>query len=121
MRGSARFGLALALLLGYAAPAGAHAFLVRAWPAVGSKVHAPRAEVRLRFTEELSVSDCEVRVLDQTGKRVDGGRTLGDPSDPRVLRVSVHALGPGTYKVIWRAMAPDHHVTEGDFSFTVIP
>jgi len=36
-----------------------------------------------------------------------------------VMRVSLPKLDPGRYKVTWRALSVDTHVTEGDFTFEV--
>jgi methionine-rich copper-binding protein CopC len=44
-----------------------------------------------------------------------------DPSDNSLLRLSVRPLRPGTYRVKWRVLSIDSHVTEGDFTFNVAP
>ena len=38
-----------------------------------------------------------------------------------MLRVTLAPLAPGTYRVVWRVLSVDTHVTEGDFTFTVVP
>ncbi len=122
MRAIARaVGLVAALLLAAAAAAGAHAFLERADPRVGSTVKTPPAQVRLWFTQPLEPAFSTVRVLDGAGRQVDKQNVAVDPGKPELLTVSMPALGPGTYKVIWRVLSVDTHVTEGDFTFTVAP
>ncbi len=113
--------LASALLLAAVAGAGAHAFLDRAEPRVGSTVKTPPAQVRLWFTQPLEPAFSTVRVLDGSGRQVDKRDVTVDPGKPDLLTVSVPALGPGTYKVVWRVLSVDTHVTEGDFTFTVAP
>ncbi|MEK7364383.1 MAG: copper resistance CopC family protein [candidate division NC10 bacterium] len=113
--------VALALLLTGAAGAGAHAFLDRADPRAGSTVKVAPAQVRIWFTESLEPAFSSVRVLDQAGRRVDKGDSQVDPTNLRLLRVSLPPLPPGTYKVIWRVLSVDSHVTEGDFTFRVTP
>jgi hypothetical protein len=103
------------------APAWAHAFLDRAVPAVGSTVHAPPTEIRLLFTQRLEPAFCRLRVLDRNGAPVDRGDSRVDASDGTLLRVSVPALAPGSYRVTWRVLSVDSHVTEGDFTFDVAP
>ena len=44
-----------------------------------------------------------------------------DPADPKHLAVSVTALPTGRYRVVWRVISVDTHVTEGDFTFDVAP
>jgi copper resistance protein C len=111
--------LLLAAMCIASAPAAAHAFLDHALPAVGSTVHeAPRA-IRLWFTEQLEPAFSSVRVLDKSGKEVDAGDSHVDAADPMVLAASVPALAPGTYRVLWRVVSIDTHVTEGDFTFDI--
>jgi methionine-rich copper-binding protein CopC len=117
-----RFLLAtIALSLGAPAPVSAHAFLDHAVPSVGGKVRAPPGEVTLRFTEKLEPAFCSVRVLDARGERVDKADARVDGGDPALLRVSLRAIPAGRYKVIWRVVSVDTHVTEGDFTFEVAP
>jgi len=113
--------VALVLLLMGAAGAGAHAFLDRADPRAGSTVKVAPAQVRIWFTESLEPAFSTVRVLDQAGRQVDKGDSQVDPTNLRLLRVSLPPLPPGTYKVIWRVLSVDSHVTEGDFTFRVAP
>jgi len=114
---------AVALFTSLAVPAGAlaHAFLDRAVPAVGSKVHGQPTEVRLRFSQPLEPAFSAVRVLDAGGKQVDRKDKRLDPADASVLRVSLPPLAPGVYRVVWRVLSADTHVTEGDYSFEVAP
>jgi methionine-rich copper-binding protein CopC len=99
----------------------AHAFLDRAAPAVGSTVRGQPVEVRLRFTQELEPAFSTVRVLDKNGKQVDSMDKQVDRSVAAVLKVSLPPLAPGTYRVVWRVLSVDTHVTEGDFTFEVAP
>ena len=42
-----------------------------------------------------------------------------DAADKSLMTVSVPTLPPGTYKVVWSAVAVDTHHTTGTFTFTV--
>ena len=101
--------------------AGAHAFLDHATPAVGSAVRASPAQVKLWFTQQLEPAFSTARVADRTGKQVDKGDSEVDRTDAAQLRVSLPQLAPGTYRVTWRVLSVDSHVTEGDFTFDVVP
>jgi copper resistance protein C len=101
------------------APAVAHAFLDHAQPAVGSTVHESPKQVRLWFTEPLEPAFCRVRVVDASGKDVDAGDSHVDASNASILAATVHALPPGTYRVVWRVVSVDTHVTEGDYTFDI--
>ena len=99
----------------------AHAFLDHAAPAVGSTVHAPPAQVRLWFTQQLEPAFSSVRVVDRSDRRVDRGDAKVDARDGTILQVSVPALAPGRYRVVWQVLSVDTHVSEGDFTFDVAP
>ena len=114
-------GLLASLLLAVASGAGAHAFLDRAEPRVGGHVRTPPAQVTLWFTERLEPAYSRVKVVNEAGQQVDRGDAGVDATDPRVLRVSLAPLRSGPYKVIWRVLSVDTHVTEGDFTFRVAP
>jgi methionine-rich copper-binding protein CopC len=121
-----RFGILLLapvmLLCGMAgAPAHAHAFLDHAEPAVGSTVRASPATVRLRFTEGIEPAFSTIRVLDRQGRQVDKGDQHVGGDDATQMTVSLPPLPAGVYKVVWRVVSVDTHVTEGDFTFTVTP
>jgi methionine-rich copper-binding protein CopC len=104
-----------------ALPAAAHSFLDHAVPAVGSTLKTAPGEVRLWFTEDLEPAFSNVSVVDPSGTRVDRDDKQVDAADKKLLKVSVPNLGKGSYKVIWRVLSVDGHVTEGDFKFQVEP
>ena len=116
--------LALTVLVSLAAlsHAAAHAFIDHTDPAVGGTVRQSPAEVRLWFTEGLEAGFSSLRVFDAAGKQVDKKDARVDPKNPRQFTVSLPgSLGAGTYKVVWRVVATDTHVTQGDFTFRVDP
>src|SRR5207249_1909700 len=105
----------------FASHAGAHAFLDHAAPAVGSTVHGSPPQLKLWFTQRLEPAFSTVRVLDRNGKQVDKGDAQVDHADGTLLAVPLPQLASGTYRVRWRVLSVDTHVTEGDFSFVVAP
>ena len=113
--------VALAAAVLAASDAGAHAFLDHARPAVGSTVHGSPAQLKLWFTQQLEPAFSTVQVLDRGGQRVDKADAKVDASDATVLELSRPPLAPGTYRVTWRVLSVDTHVTEGDFTFDVAP
>jgi methionine-rich copper-binding protein CopC len=115
---------ARAALLAFLASPGAvlaHAFLDHAVPAVGSRIRTPPSEIRLQFSQPLEPAFSSVRVLDAGGKQVDRMDKRLDPSDASLLKVSVPRLAPGVYRVVWRVLSVDTHVSQGDFTFEVAP
>ena len=96
-----------------------HAFLERADPAVGSTIQTSPSEVRIRFTENIEPAVSSVQVFDASGKEVDKSDLHLDRSDHALLHISLPRLGAGTYKVVWRVVSVDTHVTNGSFTFRV--
>src|SRR5476649_2656135 len=114
------FRLSLPILLALvlaAPPACAHAVLERASPAVGSTVHTAPGELTLRFTERIEPAFSTLQVTGPGGERVDAGGMRVDEREKMVLHAPLKPLTPGTYKVVWRAVSVDSHVTNGDFKF----
>jgi methionine-rich copper-binding protein CopC len=112
----------LGLALACASPlVAAHAFLDHAVPRVGSEVHGSPPDVALYFTQKLEPAFSTVRVTDAEGRQVDRGDKRVDGADGSVLRVSLPPLPPGTYRVRWRVLSVDTHVSQGDFTFKVVP
>ena len=98
----------------------AHAFLQRAEPSVGSTIQTSPSEVQIRFTENIEPAFSSIQVFDASGKEVDKRDVHLDRSDHALLHVSLPQLGAGTYKVVWRVVSVDTHVTNGNFTFRVV-
>ena len=56
----------------------------------------------------------------RSGRQVDGRNAAVDDDDRKHLWVSMVSVPPGRYRVIWRVVSVDTHVTEGDFTFDVV-
>ena len=110
----------VACVLGFGVgAAGAHSVLDRTDPRAGVTVKAAPSQVRLWFTGGLEPAYSRVQVLDAAGHRADLGDGGVDDANRALLRVSVPPLAPGAYRVVWRVLSVDSHVTEGQFSFRV--
>ena len=114
-----RAAVALAALLLGTGAAWGHAFLERAEPRVGGTVKTAPTQVRLWFTETLEPAFSTLEVLNQSGERVDLGPARVDAATPVLLQVALKPLGPGAYRVKWRVLSVDTHVTAGDFTFRI--
>lgn len=97
----------------------AHAFIDHADPPVGRTVHPAPAAIRLWFTQELEPAFSRVQVFDANDQRVDRNDSHVDPKDRTELAASLKPLPPGSYKVVWRVVSVDTHVTEGHYTFKV--
>ena len=116
-------GIAIALLLP-AAPAQAHAALVRSDPSDGAALSLAPSAVRLAFNEPVSAIGPGLRVFAIDGTRVDLARAPEradiDTADPSVLAVALPTdLPDGGYVVAWRVRSADGHAVSGTLRFTV--
>ena len=107
------------IVLTGAARVEAHAFIKDAEPGVGSTIQASPSEVRIRFTENVEPAFSSIQVFDASGKEVDKRDVHLDRSDGALLHVSLPPLIAGIYKVVWRVVSVDTHVTNGSFTFRV--
>ncbi|HLG89702.1 MAG TPA: copper homeostasis periplasmic binding protein CopC [Alphaproteobacteria bacterium] len=103
-----------------AGPAGAHAFLDHADPAVGAQIPGSPKVVRLWFTERVEPKFSKVAVTTASGVPVKTGPIALSPSDASELDLPLAGpLAPGSYKVSWQVVSTDTHRTQGDFTFEV--
>ena len=107
------------ILLTASARLKAHAFLKDADPRVGSTIQTSPTEIRIRFTENIEPAVSSIQVFDVSGKEVDKRDLHLDRSDRALLHISLPQLDVGTYKVVWRVVSVDTHVTNGNFTFRV--
>ena len=110
-------GLAgVALALAPAAPATAHASLVKTDPAEGQVLSESPRVARLTFDETVSATAGGVQMYDARGKAVESKASARDT----VLTVDVpDTLAEGTYVVSWRVVSADGHPVAGALTFSV--
>lgn len=97
----------------------AHAFLVRAIPAVGAAVRTAPRQLSLFYTEAVVPHFCQVSIRGPGGAALPVGHPHTERGHPRVLLVRLPQLASGHYVVTWHAVSTDTHRTEGRFGFTV--
>jgi methionine-rich copper-binding protein CopC len=120
-RGRARLAAALiALACGLAAPPAvpAHAIIMASTPRHREEVAGPPRLV-LRFNSRIEKHLSSTTLLGPDGRAVAlAGREPDTPAD--TLAYPLPPLGPGAYRVKWRVLATDGHLTDGVLSFTVV-
>jgi methionine-rich copper-binding protein CopC len=98
----------------------AHAFVDHAEPTVGRKIRSAPTQVKIWFTEKLEPALSKIQVFDGSGREVDKRDVKIDQSNAGLLTVSLLELKPGKYRVEWRAVSVDTHVTTGNFTFELL-
>lgn len=117
MRRSAAVLLLLAALR--AAPASAHAILVRS--SIGDRPVAAgtAAAVTLRFNAGIEARLSKVVLID--ARHTERPLSVAPGANAGELTVDVPALEPGTYGLRYRVLAADGHLTDGLLKFTAAP
>lgn len=111
------FGAALVTSVISAAPASAHAALIKITPDADARLTTAPAQVVLEFDEPISTTFATVVVTTAAGVNVARGR-------PTVLGGKVtQALSPdlasGNYRVAYRVVSNDGHPVSGESTFTL--
>jgi copper transport protein len=114
-------GVAIGLLVlaTWAAPAAAHAELLRTTPAAGSVVRHSPAAVTLAFDEAVEIDFGSIRVYAADGARVDQGGTHYANAANSSVAISLPHLDDGAYVVAWHVVSDDSHPVHGAFVFSV--
>lgn len=107
----------LAVLLGPAGPASAHAALVASDP--GSNTIVPDApnRITLTFSESVQLISGKIQVLAPDGSRADEGDPQADGSTVTIPLRS--GGGRGTYLVSYRVVSADSHPVAGTLTYSV--
>jgi methionine-rich copper-binding protein CopC len=96
-----------------------HAFPVRSDPRVGWTIPSAPSKVTIWFDGDLEPVFSAITVYNSAKERVDKDDSRLGAAAANILEVDLSALTPGTYRVYWKALSKDTHVTEGDFYFTI--
>lgn len=109
----------LALTVGLAAPAGAHAVVVASTPADGERLSTAPAEVTITFSEAVTSDLGGITVLSSpAGDRVDNDDTT-QPTATTVRASLKPDLPDGTYAVTYKVVSADGHPISGAIKFGV--
>jgi len=113
--------LSVCLITSLPSVALAHARLSQANPAPDTTAASP-PEVRIWFTQELTLHGNDIVVTDASGNRVDNADAHVDQNDPdrKQLVASVPPLADGSYSVTWTSQSAEDgdSVTES-YAFSV--
>jgi len=96
-----------------------HAYPDHADPKVGATVNTSPDRVRIWFDSELEPDFSTIMVHNAESTMVNNKDGRVNSTDATLLEVSVPRLPPGKYRVIWRVVARDGHLTSGDYTFSI--
>jgi copper resistance protein C len=98
-------------------PVWAHAVLMESSPRMNATVKGPDVPIKLRFNVRVDGKRSRLQLTDPDGNTT----TLAAPKQtgPDTLESHASGLKPGDYKLVWRALAADGHMSNGEVDFTV--
>ena len=113
--------LAGIFLIAAAAPAWAHAILIKADPPKDGVTAQSPAQLSLTFNENVEVSFGAIRVYTCAGQRIATGAPHHSSASDHTVAVPVPKLADGVYLVAWRVISADAHPVGGTYSFRIGP
>ena len=108
----------LCLIIALAAtPVWAHAVLMDSTPKMNGTVKGPDVPIKLRFNVRVDGKRSRLQLTNPDGSST----TLEAPKQtaPDTLESRATGLKAGEYKLEWRALAADGHMSKGEVDFTV--
>jgi len=109
--------LILVLLAAVAQPVWAHAVLMQSKPSTNATVKGPDVPIWLRFNVRVDGKRSHLELIAPDGSTIAVDSLK--QSAPDILESSVSGLKPGAYKLQWRVLASDGHMSNGVVEFTV--
>lgn len=116
-----RHAVITVMMLLLPATAAAHAVLVKSSPARRAVLTSSPPRIELTFNERLEPAYSTVSVWTAANIRIDDGKVVVGPGDPRRLSVGMPTLGRGSYTARFRVLSVDGHVVEGAIPFEIRP
>jgi copper transport protein len=108
----------LAVLLGPASAAHAHAYLVGSDPVAGTVLAGAPEQVVLTFSEAVRLVPGRIMVIGPDGERVDLGEPRVDGTEV-IIPLGEGADARGTYLVSYRVISADSHPVAGSVTYSV--
>jgi copper resistance protein C len=95
----------------------AHAILMDSTPKINSTIKGPDVNIDLRFNVRIDGGRSRVLLVSPDGKA--STLALASQATPDTLQTRATGLKPGAYKLQWKVLASDGHMSSGDIPFTV--
>lgn len=109
--------LLLLLVLIGSTPLWAHAVLMQSKPQANSTVKGPDVPIWLRFNVRVDGKRSRLQLVAPDGSTIPV--EAPKQTAPDILESHLSGLKPGAYKLQWKALASDGHMSNGEVDFTV--
>ena len=117
LRSPAILILFILILVTAVEPLWAHAVLMQSKPTTNSTVKGPTVPIWLRFNVRIDGKRSHLQLIASDGSTI--ALQAAKQTAPDILESSVSGLKPGAYKLQWRVLAADGHMSSGVVDFTV--
>jgi methionine-rich copper-binding protein CopC len=112
--------LAAGLVLSLTLPALAHIHLKTTNPKDGAVLPTPPSDIVLQFDGPIQVT--AIKLIKRTGEAGEVALERDQGAQEAVTELVAHPavqMAPGSYQLEWHGLAPDGHVMQGAFVFTI--
>jgi len=100
--------------------ASAHAYIVKSTPSENEIMNQSPGKVAIQFDEEIQAAFHSLKVVDQTGKRVDQNDAHINKKNQAMIEASLKPkLQDGTYTIQWNVISSDGHPISGTIPFQI--
>ena len=111
------FVVAMLLVLAATTPVWAHAILMASTPKANSTVKGPDFPIHLRYNVRVDGKRSKLTLLTEDGAAIAVQAPKQTPPD--TIESQVTGVKPGEYKLLWKVLAADGHMSSGEVDFTV--
>lgn len=112
-----RYVILLLAILAATTPVWAHAVLMESKPKMNSTVKGPDVPIWLRFNVRVDGKRSRLQLVTSDGSTIPV--EAPKQTAPDILESHITGLKPGSYKLQWKALASDGHMSNGEVDFTV--
>lgn len=109
--------LFILVILAATTPVWAHAVLMESKPKINSAIKGPDVPIWLRYNVRVDGKRSRLQLIGPDGSTIPVEAPKQTAAD--VLESHVSGLKPGEYKLQWKVLASDGHMSSGEVDFTV--
>lgn len=110
----------LILLISIPHNSSAHAYIIKSTPTEDEVLEKSPSKVSIQFDEEIQAAFRSLKVLDQTGKRVDQNDAHINKKNKTILEGKLKPdLPDGTYTIQWSVISSDGHPVNGTIPYQI--
>jgi copper resistance protein C len=95
----------------------AHAILMQSTPKMNATVKGPDFPIHLRYNVRVDGKRSKLQLVTEDGAAI--AVPAPKQTAPDTIESQVTGVKPGEYKLLWKVLASDGHMSSGEIDFTV--